>query len=369
MLEIFDNNSLAYSLLEAMPDVVFLVDQEGLIVYVNLQISKVLGYTKDELSGKAIEIFLPDHLKLKHRQYRNDYQKEPRTRPMGGGVELTAKHKNGSVIPVEISLSPIELNGSLFVVAALREISERKRLEQENWKMQESDRLKNILLKNISHELRTPLNAIVGLSQLLLNDVGHISPECHENISIILSSSRQLLQLITEMINFSDIQSQQIELKPEQVNVSDLVKDVIDSLKVLVDKKNTRINVTIDPALSTICIDPVRFKQVIYNYLSNALKFSIDSNVIDIKIHPESDDRFRLEVKDYGLGINDSDLKKIFTGFEKSSSTANQYPGLGLSMVVTKQIVHAQGGTVGVDSVLGKGSTFYAVLPRKAVQY
>jgi signal transduction histidine kinase len=143
------------------------------------------------------------------------------------------------------------------------------------------------------------------------------------------------------------------------------VGEVRDTLRPLAERKRIEIAVVLDPALGVVVVDPGKLKQVLYNYCSNALKFTADRGHVAIRVAPEGRDELRVEVEDTGIGIKAADLDRLFTEFQQLDAGANKtYAGTGLGLALTKRIVEAQGGRVGVRSTFGEGSTFFAVLPR-----
>jgi signal transduction histidine kinase/CheY-like chemotaxis protein len=239
-------------------------------------------------------------------------------------------------------------------------------LHEQNERVQEATRLKSEFLANMSHELRTPLNAIIGFSELMQDrQVGPVTREQQEFLSDILISARHLLQLINGVLDLAKVESGKMEFHPEEFNIAKVVEEVLVLLRPLLEKKRVYITKNVDSDMTTVFIDPSRFKQVLYNYLSNALKFTPELGSVKITVRPENHVLFRLEVEDNGIGIKPEDLKRLFVEFQQlDSSAAKKYAGTGLGLVLTKQIVEAQGGQVGVISAVGEGSVFYAVLPR-----
>jgi signal transduction histidine kinase len=158
-----------------------------------------------------------------------------------------------------------------------------------------------------------------------------------------------------------------MQFRPEPVDLQEVVGEVRDILRSLAGTKRITIAIEIDASLSQIVADPAKLKQILYNYLSNALKFTADGGRVTVRMVPEGVDRFRLEVKDTGVGIEAAHMKRLFVEFQQlDASASKKHPGTGLGLALTKRIVEAQGGYVGVRSTLGKGSTFVAVLPCKA---
>ncbi len=242
-----------------------------------------------------------------------------------------------------------------------------KELEKTNKRMLEINRLKEEFLANMSHELNTPLNAVIGFSQLLYHEqAGKINGEQKELLQQILGSAKDLLNLIQNVLDFAKVESGNIELNPEEADLQKTLDNVIKVFDPLLKRKKITLSARITKDMPVVYTDLERFKQVLYNYLSNAVKFTLNGGNIQIIISPESKNMFRLEVKDTGIGLRPDDLEKLFIKFQQlDSSSSKEYSGAGVGLALTKKIVEAQGGRVGVESVLDEGSTFYAILPIK----
>ena len=248
-----------------------------------------------------------------------------------------------------------------------QEIEERRRAEAE---AERANRLKSEFLANMSHELRTPLNAIIGFSELIHDGkVGPVSAGQKEFLGDILTSSQHLLQLINDVLDLSKVEAGQMDFRPERVDLGRLVAEVRDILRSLAGSKRITVGIDIEVGLGEVVADPARLKQVLYNYLSNALKFTPEDGRVTIRGRPEGSEAFRLEVEDTGIGIRPEDLGRLFREFQQlDAGAAKRYAGTGLGLALTKRIVEAQGGRVGVVSTPAKGSVFFAVLPRSAVE-
>jgi PAS domain S-box-containing protein len=227
---------------------------------------------------------------------------------------------------------------------------------------------KSRFLAGISHELRTPLNGIIGFSELMHDGkVGAVSDEHREFLEDILTSARHLLRLINDILDLSKVEAGRMEFQPEQQLVDALVQEVRDVVRPLADRKGLELTTDV-PASLTAVIDPSRFKQVLYNYLSNAVKFTPPGGRVSLRVTVEEDTRFRLEVEDTGIGIDPAEIGRLFQEFQQLPNSRTAEQGTGLGLALTRHIVEAQGGSVAVRSLLGKGSVFSAVLPLNAAE-
>jgi PAS domain S-box-containing protein len=222
---------------------------------------------------------------------------------------------------------------------------------------------KSRFLASVSHELRTPLNGIIGFSELLFDQkVGLLSVEQRDLLSDVLDSSRHLLRLIDDILDLSRVEAGRMEFRPERHRLQDLVVEVQDVVRPLAERKGLALGVEV-PAEVHATVDGPRFKQVVYNYLSNAVKFTSEGGSVSVRVRLEGEDRFRLEVEDNGVGIGDDELPRLFQEFGQIPSGRKAGQGIGLGLALTRHIIEAQGGAVGVDSRPGRGSIFFAVLP------
>jgi PAS domain S-box-containing protein len=353
---------------------ILVCDIHGGIKDANEAFASMVDYSREELmSGKVrwSEITPPEWAALDSNAVM-ELQAHGRTQLW----EKEYFRKDGSRVPVIVGVAV--LSGS-DVVAFTLEITERKRSEQlrarsieletENRRVQEASRLKSEFLANMSHELRTPLNSIIGFADLLYDgEVTPGTPEHREYLGDILKSGRHLLQLINDVLDLAKIESGKMEFRPERVDLPRVIREVLDVLRSIASENQIHIGCEVSPLVDELVTDPARLKQVLYNYLSNALKFTPSGGQVTVRVLGPSDTWVTIEVEDSGTGIAEADLSRLFIEFEQlDHGSAKKYAGTGLGLALTKRIVEAQGGSVGVRSQEGKGSTFWATLPMHAL--
>jgi PAS domain S-box-containing protein len=367
------------AILDAAMDSIVTLDARGRVVDLNPAAEATFGYRREAMLGKALAEFMVVPSSA-GRDFQGLEQFIPVNQPavLGRRFEMTAISARGEQLPVEITLTCIVTDGPPMYTAFLRDLAEQRardemqrrteELERENRYMQQANRLKSEFLANMSHELRTPLNAIIGFSELMHDGrVGAVSGQHKEYLGDILNSGRHLLQLINDVLDLSKVEAGRMEFRPEPLDLAKIVSEVRVTLAGMAAEKVIELQIDLDSSLNGIVTDPRSLRQVFYNYLSNAIKFTDAGGRVMVRSRAEAPDRFRIEVEDTGIGIRPEDTGKLFVEFQQlDHSQGKKYPGTGLGLALTKRLVEAQGGQVGVRSELGKGSLFYAVLPRDA---
>ena len=269
---------------------------------------------------------------------------------------------------IENAIERLRMGRALKAQRRLVEASRIKalELEGENRQIQEATRLKSLFLANMSHELRTPLTAIIGFADLLhMGAVLPGAPQYQTFLGHIGSSGRHLLRLINDVLDLSKVESGKFEFFPEAFDLSVLVAEVQSILGTEIRRKRLRVVADIEPSLGQLMLDAGRLKQVLYNYLSNAIKFTPEGGLITLRASVAGARHFRLEVEDTGVGIAAPDLPRLFTAYEQlDAGSTKKYEGSGLGLALTRRLVMAQGGSVGVRSTPGVGSVFHFELNR-----
>jgi signal transduction histidine kinase/response regulator RpfG family c-di-GMP phosphodiesterase len=359
------------SVLDSMGDGVLVADDSGNMVLLNPAAEQMVGQggtdTPRSEWSKRYGIYLPGTASL----YPAD--ELPLARAMRGetadGIELYLRNQaKPEGMYASVSVRPLKDDSGNIKggVAVVRDITLAKSTEamlrQAKEEAERANRAKSEFLSRMSHELRTPLNSILGFAQLLaLADAG---AQYHNNVQQILKGGYHLLELINEVLDLARIEAGRLSLSPEPVQIKDAVKEVLDLVRPIAGAKN----VTLSADLSThgdryIRADRQRLKQVLLNLISNAIKFNRSNGLVVLRCEETRGGRLRVEIADSGSGIDAEGLKKIFTPFERLSADRNAVGGTGLGLALSKRMVEAMGGTIGVESTLGAGSRFHFELP------
>jgi len=245
-------------------------------------------------------------------------------------------------------------------------IREKNReLEENNRAAQEANRLKSEFLASMSHELRTPLNAIIGFSEFLVDETaGPINARQHECLDHVLTSGRHLLRLIGDVLDLAKIEAGKLESYPVEFRLRDELDEVCSIASALAQEKHISVRLEFDPALDLVTLDAQKLKQVLFNLLANAVKFTNPGGSIELRARALNAEQLELCVRDSGVGIRPEDLPKLFQEFHQLESGAGRHEGTGLGLVLAKRLVENQHGRITVESTLGRGSVFSVVLPR-----
>src|ERR1051326_7851872 len=367
--EAYDSEHPCRSLFEEAPIGYVEIDKDTAITAVNHAATTLLGYSHRELSTRHFWELM-DPQSRRGRQHCTIFGSTGIA--ASEVIEQGFVRRDGDLITVELHRSPI-LNQAGDVAgfrAAMVDITARKsaeqtaekygtqlaaknrELEQAFQQAKEATAIKSQFLAKMSHELRTPLNGIIGLSELMYDGAtGELSPQQREYLGDVLASSMHMLALVNDLLDLEKVASGKMEFSTEAVDPKILLKEVRDVLRPSANEKNISVAVEIDSRLPRLFTDPIRFKQVLYNYLSNAIKFTSDGGSVLVRVVDEGDEKFRLEVTDTGPGIAPADIPVLFSDFRQLDVTRKApCQGSGLGLAVTKRLVEAQGGIVGVRS-------------------
>lgn len=362
-------------IVEFAPDAMVLANEDGTIVLVNTEAEKLFGYSKEELIGQPVEILVPDRLRRVHARHRGEFVKTPRSRPMGVGLELYGRRRDGGEFPIEVSLSPLRTDEGMIVMSAIRDITERKRAEDEIRRLNEEleqrvvERTAQLEAANkeleafsysVAHDLRAPLRAIDGFSRIILSEYSpQLPPEGERYLSLVCSNSQQMGVLIDDLLKFSRLGRQQ--LKKVLVNLEETVQRAIADLQREQEGRNVKIAVG---PLPQAYADTTLLTLAWVNLLSNALKFTRPRNPAIIEIGSRLHEATREQiyfVKDNGVGFDMRYADKLFGVFQRLHPV-EEYEGTGVGLAIVQRIIHRHGGRVWAEAEVDKGAAFYFTL-------
>lgn len=370
------------SLLENLPQKIFLKNNELIFVSCNENFAKELNFKSSEIEGKTDYDFFPKELAEKYRKQDSDFLASGK--PID--IEL-AEVRDGQTYWTQVVKIPVkdERGDIVGVQGIFWDITERKlaELELENYRRQleemvkertaeleiaveraeSADQLKSAFLATMSHELRTPLNSIIGFTGMLLQELpGPLNEEQKKQLRMTQKSGRHLLSLINDILDLSKIEAGQLNLSTDLFKIPDVIQHVIDLSKPFAQSKNIRLTSVVDPEIPEIVSDQFRVQQVIINLVNNALKFT-ETGSVDVKAFLLNK-HLVVQVIDTGLGIEANQIKKLFKPFiQIDSGVARKHEGTGLGLSISKKLMTMLGGTISVASELEKGSTFTIELP------
>jgi PAS domain S-box-containing protein len=363
-------------LFENNPHPTWLFDRETLrFLAVNRAAVRNYGYSSDEFLAMEITDIRPPEDIPKVIEAVGHL-----TDGKGSTGSWRHRRKDGKIIDVEITSYALSFGGRPAEVVVAVDVTERRQAEEErrtfteslavanqelelrNREVERATQLKSKFLASMSHELRTPLNAIVGFSDLLGEQApGQLNAKQLRFVGHIKQGSKHLLQLINDILDLSKIEAGQLEFRYEDFEIKDALPEVLSTIRPLAMAKNITVNESSTAGLF-ICADRVRFKQVLYNLLSNAVKFTPNGGRVEIKAYNQTK-RVHVSVSDTGIGIRPEDHTLVFEEFRQVEGSTNAHEGTGLGLAISKRLVEEQGGTISLESELGKGSKFTISFP------
>lgn len=404
-------NEAYREIFQSMSEGIIMVDETGKIAIANPVAEQLFGYEKDGLNGMIMENLLPERYRKGHVNFRGAFNADPHPRRMGFGRDLTALRRDGTEFPVEISLSFTQVQGRLLVMAFISDISQRKqaedalkrseeqlivyaaelekkvelrtealnntitKLEEEVFerkkaeeeakrsleKERELNELKTKFVSIASHEFRTPLSTVMSSASLIQqykdkNDLEKVD----KHVLRIKSSVNHLTQILNDFLSLGKLEEGKVDIKVETIEINNFLNEISEEVQSFL-KDDQKLNVNCPSEIKLIATDSRILRNIMFNLISNASKYSEPGKAIDIDCGQENG-KVRFSIKDHGIGIPKEDQKHLFDRFYRASN-AGQIQGTGLGLNIVKRYVELLGGEISFKSEYNKGSTFYISIP------
>jgi PAS domain S-box-containing protein len=353
------------AIVESSDDAIVGKDLNGIVFSWNLAAERIFGYTAEEMIGRSIRTIIPNDRQSEEDEVIARIHRGERVHHF----ETIRRRKDGSQLPISLTISPIRDPDGVVVGASkiARDITERKQAEAERARLlsvaQEASRLKDEFLATLSHELRTPLNAILGYTRMLRS--GLIAPEKEARaLDTIERNATSLTEIIEDVLDVSRIISGKIRLNVRPVELQTVIQESIEAVRPAAEARNIRIECILDSGEAPVSGDPERLQQILWNLVSNAVKFTDRGGRVQIRLE-RAESHVELIVSDTGVGIAPEFLPHVFERFRQGDSgVTREYGGLGLGLAITRHLVEMHGGTIDVTSAgRGAGATFRVTLP------
>jgi len=351
-----------HSIIQTARDGFWIVGKDGRLLEVNAAYCRMSGYSRAELLNMHV-------MDLEAQESVEEIQQHIQKIIAQGSdrFESQQRHKDGGLIDVEVSVQYMSSGESQFVVF-VKDITDRKqhemRLEKARQEAESANKAKSEFLSVMSHELRTPLNAILGFGQLLEEDPVCSLPDQQQSIQHILMAGHSLLGLVTDILDLSSIDVGKFVPKLESVGIAEIASTCVSQVTAaLAEKKNITIENFVTDTTLQVRADRMRLQQVLINLLSNAVKYNKAHGRVTIRSQIDIDGGLRIQVSDTGIGIPDHQQSLLFNPFERLDQKHGAISGVGIGLHISKRLLEAMQGSIGVESAQGEGSCFWFVLP------
>lgn len=362
-------------LLDIADDAIVSTDGSHRIILFNKGAERTFGFRADEVIGQRLEILLPTSVRATHAARMDAFGSGTvAARMMGDRTEVTGRRKCGAEFPAEASISRFTQDDATIFTAVLRDVSERKAIERQlmaaRAEAEEASRAKSDFLASMSHELRTPLNAIIGFADMMCTEtMGPLGSRIyHEYAGDILSSGQHLLDMINDILDFMKAEAGQLLMQTGEVDVLEEVTNCARMVQPRAERSGVTLSTAIDPAARYFLGDAKRFRQILLNLLTNAIKFTPAGGSVAVAARLDAAGRLLLTVRDTGVGIAPEDRTAVMEAFRQASHALDRNTeGTGLGLPLTKRLIEMHGGTLSLDSEVGAGTTVTAHFPAECV--
>lgn len=350
---------------EAAPNAMIMINEHGKIVLVNRQAEALFGYKREEILNQPVEMLVPTRYRQKHPTERKKFWNHPSPRRMGVGRDLYGLTKNGTEVPVEIGLTPVEFSGGRYVISAIVNITERKQAEELLKTQSEQLARSNAELEQfahiVSHDLQSPLRHISTYIDFIKERLGQqLDSQTQQWLNFIVKGSLRMQTLIGGLLAYSRVSQAKAEFST--VDTQQTVQEALGNLQTVIQSTHTNVSAE---SLPTLKAEPFRLIHLFQNLIENAIKFkkkTLDAR-IQISAKKQGSD-WVFSIQDNGIGIDEQYQEKIFVIFQRLHS-ADEYPGTGVGLAICKKIVEFHKGKIWFKSKAGEGTTFFFSLPEE----
>ncbi len=356
-----DSEAYFRNLLESAPDAMIIIDENGKIAIVNAQAESMFGYRRVEILGQPIEILLPERIRDRHHSHRQEFFADPKLRPMGEGFDLVARRRDNSEFPVEISLSPVNTDGQRFVSSVIRDVTERKRMEDEivavHQEAERANKANSAFLAAASHDLRQPVQALSLLNGALRRTVK--DERALQMIESQQNSLTAMTNLLNSLLDISRLDAGAVAPDLEKFPIRRLIDRLSDEFHRQAQHKGLEFSSSATDGF--VNSDPNLLAEIIQNLVSNAIRYT-DKGEVSLRC-VEKDGLCRVEVMDTGIGIEADQLEAIFGEFHQCKTPGSNKEGFGLGLAIVKRLGDLLALRIDVTSDVGRGSCFSVTMP------
>ncbi len=362
------------AIVDSTVDGIIVIDRNGFVDSFNLAAERIFGYKANEVFGKNINMLMPEPYHSEHDSYLKKYRDTGMKSVIGMGREVVGRCKDGSVFPMDLSVSEMAFENNKMFTGIVRDITERKNadnrliqqkdeLEKVNRELKSLDEMKTNFLSTISHELRTPLTSILGSNKLIFQKYDKM-PDVDKKqfLKIAIRQGDHLLGLVNDILDVAKAESGHLRLEKRQVDLRKVVQSSLDFVHVLADEKGVSFKLDVLTENTIVFADSKRLQQIFINLVGNAIKFTTQGKKVFIKIEDYVHSRgvLLVSVIDSGIGIPKDKIDILFNRFAQADNTPTRKAGgTGLGLAIVKELVHLHGGRIWVESEEGKGSSFF----------
>jgi len=356
-----DSDAYFRNLLESAPDAMVIIDEHGKVAVANAQAETMFGYSREEVLGQPVEMLLPARLQKVHVAHRPDFADDPRLRPMGVGKDLLGRRRDGSEFPVEISLSPVKTASGRFVSSVIRDVTQRKQMQDEiiaaRRAAERANKANSAFLAAASHDLRQPVQALSLLNGALRRTVK--DERALQMIDSQQHSLTAMTNLLNSLLDISRLDAGAVSPELEKFPISRLIDRLSDEFARQAQHQGLSFSSVSSEAV--VYSDPNLLAEIIQNFVSNAIRYT-DKGSVRLECI-ESDDVCRIRVTDTGIGIDPAQLDEIFREFHQCKAPGASKEGFGLGLAIVRRLADLLRLRIEVDSEPGKGSCFSVSIP------